>query len=440
MTSLLPVFFLLLLLVKSCSSLQIPSIISSRITQPKELPEGNIDTFYTWKDNLKIHYVKTGDTGPILLLLPGFGVGTFHYENQLKELSGYQIYSFDLLGQGQSWPDQDSPSIGNDICFSADTWVEQTIYFIENIIKEPCHIAGNSLGGYLSVATSAARNDLIKSIILLNASPFWAFAPANPDNTNPGFFWNGVLPAPVWLLKFGSAYFDIMRNPSNVRRMLSTVYKIPAFDEELVNNIIASANRPGGHEAFTSILFAPKLKDSFDDMIRKIEAPLCLIYGKDDPWIKPLFAQRIKNIKPSALNFQLTPAGHCPHHESYKAVNKILACWIDMVEPSYTPISSDSSVRGIDTVEPSYSPISDQHQPANHQDIQPVNHQDNQPQVKNIPETSNTWISNRFLDGLVKHTIVENLSQYGEKMKSLVEGEYIEDSGAHVTVKLIDEY
>jgi pimeloyl-ACP methyl ester carboxylesterase len=42
----------------------------------------------------------------------GFGVGTFHYENQLKELSGYQIYSFDLLGQGQSWPDQDSPSIG----------------------------------------------------------------------------------------------------------------------------------------------------------------------------------------------------------------------------------------------------------------------------------------------------------------------------------------
>jgi hypothetical protein len=46
--------------------LQIPSttsITSPRITQ--------IDEFYTWKDNLKIHYVKSGDTGPILLLLPG---------------------------------------------------------------------------------------------------------------------------------------------------------------------------------------------------------------------------------------------------------------------------------------------------------------------------------------------------------------------------------
>lgn len=108
----------------------------------------------------------------------------------------------------------------------------------------------NSLGGYLSVAISAARNDLIKSVILLNASPFWAFAPANPDNTKQ-FFWNGILPAPKWLLRFGSAYFDIMRNPTNVRRMLNTVYKIPAFDDALVDNIIESASRPGGHEAFT---------------------------------------------------------------------------------------------------------------------------------------------------------------------------------------------
>jgi pimeloyl-ACP methyl ester carboxylesterase len=112
----------------------------------------------------------------------------------------------------------------------------------------------NSLGGYLSVATSAARNDLIKSVILLNASPFWAFAPFNPDPTKQ-LFWNGVLPAPAWLLKFGSAYFDIMRNPKNVRRMLNTVYKIPAFDDELVDNIVASASGPGGHEAFTVRMF-----------------------------------------------------------------------------------------------------------------------------------------------------------------------------------------
>lgn len=115
--------------------MQLPSIAASSTTQKLT----QIDTFYRWKDNLKIHYVKSGDTGPVLLLLPGFGVGTFHYEYQLNELdlSGYQVYSFDLLGQGQSWPyDHDSITIEDNVCFGADTWLEQTIWFIENIIKE----------------------------------------------------------------------------------------------------------------------------------------------------------------------------------------------------------------------------------------------------------------------------------------------------------------
>jgi hypothetical protein len=127
-------------------------------------------------------------------------------------------------------------------------------------------------------------------------------------------------------------------------------------------------------------------------MIRKIEAPLCLIYGKDDPWIVPIFAQRIKKIKPSALNFQLTPAGHCPHHESSKAVNKILTNWIDTIE-SYSAGSSDQQM-----------------------------------------------VKSRFLDGLVKHTVVEKLSHDTERMKGLVEGEYFEKSGAQVSVRLIEEY
>jgi hypothetical protein len=41
----------------------------------------------------------------------------------LKELSGYQIYSFDLLGQGQSWPDQDSPTVGTGQAFDEEFYL-----------------------------------------------------------------------------------------------------------------------------------------------------------------------------------------------------------------------------------------------------------------------------------------------------------------------------
>jgi hypothetical protein len=52
-----------------------------------------------WKHNWNIHYVHKG-TGPPLLLIPGFGVGTFHYDKNIDELSKlYSVYSLDLFGQ-----------------------------------------------------------------------------------------------------------------------------------------------------------------------------------------------------------------------------------------------------------------------------------------------------------------------------------------------------
>ena len=60
---------------------------------------------YIWKHDYKISYVTFGDEAkPPLLLLPGFGVGAFHYERNIPELAkDYHVFSLDLLGQGSSW-------------------------------------------------------------------------------------------------------------------------------------------------------------------------------------------------------------------------------------------------------------------------------------------------------------------------------------------------
>ena len=276
---------LLIVLVKVCEPFSFQQSTHSITKSPSPSVHSNI---FVWKSNYNVHYVEVG-TGPPLLLVPGFGVGTFHYDHQLEELSKqYRVFSFDLLGQGQSWPQDGLVNEEDSLCYSADLWLEQVIYFIENVVKEPVHIAGNSLGGYLSLATASRRPDLIKSLVLLNAAPFWSFAaPREEDSILPSLLpWNGVLPAPQWLLAFGSRYFDLMRDPNNVNTMLKTVYATPtAFDQELIDNILTSANRPGGQEAFTSILFSPKMKESFDEMLNKVSCPVCLIYGKEDPCI-----------------------------------------------------------------------------------------------------------------------------------------------------------
>jgi pimeloyl-ACP methyl ester carboxylesterase len=228
---------------------------------------------YRWKNSWDVHYVKSGTRGPPLLLLPGFGVGTFHYNRNYKELSEhFQVYSIDLLGQGNSWPEEVTKE--HQLFYGVETWQEQISYFIENVIGEEAHIAGNSLGGLLSAAVGAERPELVKSIILLNAAPFWAFMSANRyinqsetarnrhslnasssmNVVEERFPWNGVLPAPDPLLAFGSMYFDNLRKPLTIKSLLNVVYANPyAIDDSLVNQIISAASHPSKHSTYLDL-------------------------------------------------------------------------------------------------------------------------------------------------------------------------------------------
>jgi len=60
---------------------------------------------YTWKHDFEVSFVREGQADkPALLLLPGFGVGAFHYDRNIQELSkNFEVYSLDLLGQGSRY-------------------------------------------------------------------------------------------------------------------------------------------------------------------------------------------------------------------------------------------------------------------------------------------------------------------------------------------------
>ena len=86
--------------------------------------------WWDWKYNSRIHYRQQGSSGPCLLLVHGFGVGSFHFEHLIQKLScGYQVWAIDLLGQGLSWP-ATAPAPGNNVvvalikthCLSSRVW------------------------------------------------------------------------------------------------------------------------------------------------------------------------------------------------------------------------------------------------------------------------------------------------------------------------------
>jgi pimeloyl-ACP methyl ester carboxylesterase len=378
------------------------------------VPHGKV---FQWKNNVNVHYVEAGTTGPPLLLLPGFGVGTYHFDRNIEELQKhFRVYSFDLLGQGKSWPVDGVVDPDDKLQYSVDTWTQQVIAFIENVIGESAHIAGNSLGGYLSICASRQRPDIVKSTILLNATPFWGF-----NKKDSIKIWDGILPAPKPVFQFGSWYFNLMKNPKTVKSMLAGVYaNKEAYDDKLISEIIESASHPGGADAFTSIIFSPKASEDFDDMLVHVKTPICMVYGKDDPWVVPYWAQRLKRVRPEAVYFELTPSGHCPHHEAPVAVNTVIKQWVDVmegcnVEEGRKIVSKESiaevvaSSMEVDTVQQQVSTIVE-HRSADHTD----------------DRDSDSEEENSFYNKLVS------------QMMS-VQGDYTEPvTGAKVSVKLKD--
>ena len=45
------------------------------------------------------------------------------------------------------------------------------------------------------------------------------------------------------------------------------------------------------------------------------DIPICLMYGKEDPWVRPIWGLQVKKQLPEAPYYLISPAGHCPHDE-----------------------------------------------------------------------------------------------------------------------------
>ncbi|OVA16435.1 hypothetical protein BVC80_243g48 [Macleaya cordata] len=321
--------------------------------------------FWEWKPKLTVHYEKSGTgnvNSPPLLFLPGFGVGSFHYEKQLKDLGReYRVWALDFLGQGMSLPTEDPAPLvkgegaseeqdlmwgfgeqsepwANELVYSIDLWRDQVHHFIEEVIGEPVYIVGNSLGGFVALYFSACNPQLVKGVTLLNATPFWGFLP-NPIRSPRVariFPWAGTFPLPVNVRKLIAFVWQKISDPRSIAEVLKQVYADHSTKVDSVfSRIVETTEHPAAAASFASIMFAPKAQLSFEEALSRCQMndiPICLMYGKEDPWVKPIWGFQVKRKVPEAPYYEISPAGHCPHDEVPEVVNYLLRGWIRTLE------------------------------------------------------------------------------------------------------------
>ncbi len=277
--------------------------------------------YWTWRDQ-SIHYVVAGEphpSRPPLLLVHGFGASTDHWHKNIRGLqSDFEVWAIDLMGFGRSAKPNGE--------YSGSLWQAQLHEFIQEKIRRPAILAGNSLGGYASLCVAANHPESAAGLVLLNsAGPFSDSdsAPAAKPNPVAKLIQSVMLqPLPSWLL------FQYVRQPSVIRRTLNQVYvDKSAITDELVEDIRRPACDPGAAQVFASV-FKSRQGEKVDELLQKMTCPLLMLWGEGDPWMNcRAKGAKFRQYYPSLTEHYLQ-AGHCPHDEVPDQVNGLLRDWV----------------------------------------------------------------------------------------------------------------
>ncbi|MBD2692620.1 alpha/beta fold hydrolase [Anabaena catenula] len=276
---------------------------------------------WIWRD-YKIQYTVMG-VGQPLVLIHGFGASIGHWRKNIPVLAdaGYRVFAVDLLGFGGS----DKAAIN----YSMELWTELLKDFWNAHIQEPTVLIGNSIGALLSLMVLTKYPEIATGGVLINSAGGLSH---RPHELNPvlrvvmGTF-NKLVANPIT----GKFVFNRIRQKSQIRRTLYQVYSDRnAVTDELVDLLYTPSCDPGAQQVFASILTAPP-GPSPEELLPKLECPLLVIWGANDPWTPITGAKIYEEARENGKDIKIVPipgAGHCPHDEVPGVVNVEIIDWL----------------------------------------------------------------------------------------------------------------
>jgi pimeloyl-ACP methyl ester carboxylesterase len=249
-----------------------------------------------------------GGAGEPLVLIHGLGHTWRGWKPMLPPLEErFDVLAVDLPGFGYSPPlpagVDSSPEILADAVESA----------MDAAGFETPHLAGNSLGGWVSLELARRRR----------AATVTALSPAGLATRREGDWAAGVLRAERWLARNAPAPKALLRNPVG-RSVLAGVnfarpWKIDPDD--LVEQTRLLANAPG---------FEPTLGKTLGVQVRGLDAlrcPVLVLWGTLDVILLPRQGRRFERLIPNAELRYLKGLGHVPMSDDPDLLAKAIAAF-----------------------------------------------------------------------------------------------------------------
>ncbi|XP_073012014.1 uncharacterized protein [Typha latifolia] len=274
---------------------------------------------WRWNGYL-VQYTAVGHEGPAVLLVHGFGAFLEHFRGNIADIAdtGHRVWAITLLGFGKS----EKPNV----IYTELIWGELVRDFIVDVVGEPAHLVGNSIGGYIVSVVAGLWPSLVKSLVPINTAgsivPSYSSVRLNEGSQLSGLSW---FQARLLLLYLRSRAGKILKDcyPTKTERV----------DSWLINDIVRASYDPGAAAVLESILsFGLSIPLNF--LFDSYGGEVLIIQGMRDPIRKSeLFLSMIREHC-SKVSVRELDAGHCPHDELPEEVNRLLSEWTSTIEVS----------------------------------------------------------------------------------------------------------
>lgn len=202
----------------------------------------------------KIHYVEAG-SGPTVILLHGLGGSTQTWQFNTGPLAEkFHVVVPDQIGFGKS----DKPLVN----YRIRTYVDFLDQFCKQLKIERATLVGNSMGGWIAAAFTAAFPDRVDKLVLVDAA---GYTPPKDLDTRVFFALNPTTREAMKVLTAKVFYNKAFQTDAAIDTAIAA--RLAAGDGFTIKSITESIIRG---------------EDFLDDTVKTIKRPTLIVWGRED--------------------------------------------------------------------------------------------------------------------------------------------------------------
>lgn len=247
-------------------------------------------------DDLKIAYLRNHQAvdGDTIVMIHGFGANKDNWTRLAGHLTDdFNVYAIDLPGHGES-------SKPLDIGYRLEDQAGYVARIMKTLSVENAHIMGNSMGGAITALYAASYPERVKSAVLFDPAGILEYESELVDLVMDGD--NPLIP----------------KQPGDFERLMDFALEKKPFVPWPIMGVMeerAIANRDVNEVIFAAIRDAG-FESDFRNAITRIQAPVLIIWGKEDRVINYRNGEVFAAAIPDARLELMEGIGHAPMVEA----------------------------------------------------------------------------------------------------------------------------